>query len=693
MPRSQKNHTQELNRLEQLIYTGHFQEALQGLEILEQQKDLSPIDHLTCRLLKSRLLTRLGEYKKGLQLAKAVYKESQQRQKRLQIVDAIIVMSETLDRLGKIDEGLNAIEKGEYELILLENEHPTEVPLRKASILLRKGNIFWKKGNLDQALEFCQQSLSIFETLDHKYHISVAHNNLGVIYYEKGDLDRALESYQQSLILRKELGHKQAIAISLNNLGNLYIVKGDLDRGLEYHQQSLALRKELGNKHYIATSLNNLGMIFHLKGELDHALEYLQQCLILWEELGNKHYIAEALNNLGSIYSQKGELDPALVYLEQSLTLREELGNNFYTAHTLFQLISVTIDKTTFEKTKRYLQRLHHINDQENNKVISQRYRVAEAMLLKTSTRARSRGKAEELFEQVVEEEIIDHELMVIALLNLCDLLLIELRSSDEPEVLNEVKTHVTKLLEIAKQQQSHWLLTEVYVLQSKLSLVELDIQGARRFLDQAQFIAEERGLRRLAMQISNEHDILLNQLSQWEDFIDRRVSLAERSELARLEEQVVRMIRKRTAKLPEPSQEEPELLVIIGADSGLSMFSKTFHCDRSVQEHLIAGFLTAINAFIRDAFAVRGSIERIKHQEYTILLQPIDPFLVCYVFKGPSYFALQKLSQFTEALQASEMVWRALTDALQAGRVPRVGMAQQEVEELVTEIFRISVE
>ena len=60
------------------------------------------------------------------------------------------------------------------------------------------------------------------------------------------------------------------------------------------------------------------------------------------------------------------------------------------------------------------------------------------------------------------------------------------------------------------------------------------------------------------------------------------------------------------------------------------------------------------------------------------------------YVFQGPSYFALQKLDQFTEALQASTKVWRALTEALQTRRFIAEG---SPVEALVAEMFPAPVE
>jgi len=47
------------------------------------------------------------------------------------------------------------------------------------------------------------------------------------------------------------------------------------------------------------------------------------------------------------------------------------------------------------------------------------------------------------------------------------------------------------------------------------------------------------------------------------------------------LDDMLVRMVQKHVTEIPELPQEEPELLLIIGMDSGFSVFSKTFRVDR----------------------------------------------------------------------------------------------------------------
>ncbi|MFX0183856.1 MAG: hypothetical protein ACFE95_12300, partial [Candidatus Hodarchaeota archaeon] len=366
----------------------------------------------------------------------------------------------------------------------------------------------------------------------------------------------------------------------------------------------------------------------------------------------------------------------------------EGLGTNLDNSITLFNMISVETQRNLIENSENYLKKLNEINDKENNMVINQIYRLAKALVLKTSDRVVKQAEAQQLFQEIADEEIIQHEINVIAMKNLCDLLIQELRTSGQDEVLIEIKGILERLLAIAKNQQSDSLLVETYLIQSKIALLELDINSARQLLSQAQQIAEEKGLRGLAVIVSRDYDSLLSQIGQWDDFVDRDVTIGERLELAELESMVTRMIRKK-ADITELSEEESVLFLILGR-SGMSMYSKHFISESLLPDQLIGGFLTAINAFTQQAFSESGSIEGIKHKEYTILMKPVEPFLCCYVFKGPSYYPLQKLQNFSETLKLSDIVLDILAEASNIGKDVSEDPA---VNELVSRIFLSSPE
>ena len=68
---------------------------------------------------------------------------------------------------------------------------------------------------------------------------------------------------------------------------------------------------------------------------------------------------------------------------------------------------------------------------------------------------------------------------------------------------------------------------------------------------------------------------------------------------------------------------------------------------------------MSAFNTFSSEIFS--KSIDRIRIGENIILINPVEPFLTCYVIKGQSYPALQKLTRFTEAIKENSEIWQAL--------------------------------
>ncbi|MFX1254597.1 MAG: tetratricopeptide repeat protein [Promethearchaeota archaeon] len=536
----------KLIQVEKFINEGKFNDALQIVEIFEKRKEITPIDHLTCQLLKSTILNKQGHFKTVLKLTEEILTESRNLGQPLQQIDTLLIKAEALWRLGKFDESFKTIEQGEQVFKKLPRKPSEKVARREALLLFQKGTIYRLRGDYDRALAHHEKALAIQKLTNNKIAIAESLDCLGLIYDLKGDLDQALEYHQQSLTLKETVGNKQSIAASLNNIGIIYYLKGDLDQALKNYEQSLTYFREIGNKHYIAAALTNIGIIYRIKGELERALENYQQSLDLRRDTANKQEIARLLSNIGMIYTQKDQWEEALEYHQRSLALQEEIGNNRDMAITLFQLIHMHLDKNSLDEAQHYLHRLDEINNQGENKAISQRLRLAKALMMKSSTRVRNKLKAAEFLEEIAEEEIIDHRLSIIALLSLCDLLLFELRISGDQEVLDELQARVTKLQEIAKRQHSHWLLAETYVLKSKLALLDLDIQGAQQFLDQAQLIAEKRGFQKLVIKILSEQASFRKQIDKWKLLSEQNASMTERSELAQLESLLLRIAHKK---------------------------------------------------------------------------------------------------------------------------------------------------
>ncbi|MFW9997823.1 MAG: tetratricopeptide repeat protein, partial [Candidatus Odinarchaeota archaeon] len=454
----------------------------------------------------------MGDHEESLKLSKCALDMSKKGKEDLKTLDAQVMVISACLSLGKFEDALNTIIEAESLINTLSSDQSRVAQMRamlihqkgryyiqkgdysrslkyyQQSLSIREelgnkdeiadslhniGTCYWYKGELTQGLEYLQQGLALRKELDNKLDIAGSLNNIGIIYHQKGELNQALEYYQQSLALKKLFSNKSGIANTLNNIGIIYHQKGELSQALEYYQQSLKLRKELDNEQDIAESLNNIGLIYKDKGELDEALDHLQDCLVIFQKLDDKQNIAETLNNIGVLYSQKNMLEQALDYLQKSLHQKMAIGGNVSLAYTLSGLITISTEMSSLDRARHYLQQLQDINKGEKNKEIDLHYRISKAtILLKTDPGTYERLSfsslhamiknvvtAQEMFQQITEEEMIECTLTVEAIFNLCEILIVELKTFENEESLEEIKRLTSRLLSIGKDQCSFSLL------------------------------------------------------------------------------------------------------------------------------------------------------------------------------------------------------------------------------------------
>ena len=367
----------------------------------------------------------------------------------------------------------------------------------------------------------------------------------------RDSLKLAEKAYKES----QRLNNKKQSVESLLPLARSLLVLGELDKGFEKLEACKELLKTLMGKSKeikrLDTQLNRfLGNFYGYKGDQRQALLYLEEALSLAQEIGDKGLICILFNSIGETYRKLGELNRALECAERGLVLHEEYFINTNTmnlAYLLTTLIETCINKSDFKEAKKYLQRLEQLNHQEDNKIINLFYRSYKADILMSTPRARNRVLAEDLFRQIVEEEIINFEIWVWALINLCDLLLVELRMTNIDEIVDEIRPLIEHLSEIAEKKHLNWLIVEAYILKAKLSLLTFNIKQAKRFLTQAQQIAERFGLNKLATKISDEYEDLLKKSDLWEKLEEINAPMSDRLELARLDEQIEVIVKNRT--------------------------------------------------------------------------------------------------------------------------------------------------
>ncbi|MFX1280265.1 MAG: tetratricopeptide repeat protein [Promethearchaeota archaeon] len=608
----------------QLIDEGKLDEAFTLLNNYQQKEGLDHQDKTSCHLLQCQILFWQGKLKELIKRTEDMYKESKDNEINLSNVDNLLIMTHALVRIDRFDKASDLIKQGEELLNQIPQKLTKAYKQREAYLAFIKGYYYNWKRNPD-------------------------------------DADLALKYLGNSLVIREELGIQQEISESLKQIAwNLLIFKGEMDRALKYAKQSLSLAKESRKKYYIASSFHVLGLIYASLGDYDSCIEVNEKGLELFKELNNNYGMTLILNNLSSDYKMKGDMDHALDCIEQAMRLNRDLGalRTLVVNHDF--LIQILIEKGDLERAQQSLNDFKRLNTQLKSKSLGLWYLIDKALLLKASFNTHDRRKAEEIFVQLLETGDLTHDASYTVLINLCELLLNELRTTNELSVLDKLNQFLGQLLMLAEESHSYWIMGETYLLLAKLALLSLDLKEARRLLTQGQQIAEKYGIKLLAMKISNEHDDLLKQLKMWENLKESSSSLKERMDFAQLNEQMENIVRRRALKAQTPSEEEPIFLLIV-SEGGKPIFSQSFGDDQSFQDYIYGGFFTAINSFIIEKFS--EGLDRATFGDHTLLMNSVSPFLMCYVYKGQSYAAEQRIRYFIEELQDDKDIWQTFKD------------------------------
>lgn len=689
----------KLSEVEQLISYGEYKKALDLLNATEKKKQLSDDEILLKKYIQIFIHLDEGEFQKGRDIADDLLVDSIKKNNILRSIDAYIGKTENTICLGFYEESSELIQKGLDLLLNIKNKSSREYKYRKAYIKFLKARISQDTHDIIKAIKFFKESYEIRKEIDDKFGLLYTllnwgvsmsaigdfikgekylnkslklakelNNNIGIIWiwiytgwikYHIGELDTALSLANKCLSFYEPKNYDYTSTHCLDLLGNCYLAKGNLKKALFYFEKNLELRLKKGYKNQIAQSYYSIGKVYRQKGELKRSLAYYNKVLKSTEIKEDPIAKPTYLSTIGKIYGELGDFQKAKKYLleaydvlqKRKIVVYRYLNFDISIAKTIHYIIDLSVNNNDLEDMNYYLEELHKLSNQfPNLKQIRQLYRLDQAIILKSSSRLMDKMEAWTIFKGIAEEDTNDHEISIEAMTNLCELLIYELEVTGNNELLKEIEELSNNLLKISKSQYLYHVMVETYFFKAKISLLKLNIDNARLLLTKAQKIARDHDLFRLAQKMSSEHDSLLANLDQWDDLIIKKIPLQERVNYSRHEFLFSKMIRSKIDKLPN-TKDIPVYFVILYPYDGRCLYSKAFEDITIDDGNLIASFISAINLFGKEALSSTGSIDRIRHGDYLIILQSKKDFLFGYVFKGQSYSAKAKLDKFIENL------------------------------------------
>lgn len=516
-----------LKEIEGLLKLKKFDQASLAIE------KLPPENRLDGMILKSKILEREGNINQALTLEKHALKESKKKE-----IPLLVQPSYSLRIYHELNKTTPDMPSIQADICAKYNPYSEIVDLQE------------QKEELNLALKYLENHVTT-----HKKHViesGMVFYFIGCFHELRGELTVALDYHKRCLkllethpILYRDHLNQLLISYQLQTIGGIYASKGNSDLALDYYRSSLNISKEISDDHGIAYALIEMSYVYGLKGELNQALELIYQSMKIFSDLEQQDGILRCLLTSGMLYKQDGKPNLALKYLEEAWThLKGKGGTTTYRilrSSCLFYLSLVAQDLGSPEQAEIQFQRYSVIfqktHKQERDKLFNLRYHFVEAIALKMKTRGRWKLQAIQKFQEILDDEIIQYEITILSILNLWELLLLEMKISDEEEVtLQEIKSLNEKFSQITQNQNLPlFIMISFFILQAKLSLVEGDFEKASDLLTDAERVVAEEKLDTLLSQVQREQTKLQTELEKWKGMIRRNVSIVERMELARV--------------------------------------------------------------------------------------------------------------------------------------------------------------
>jgi pentatricopeptide repeat protein len=321
---------------------------------------------------------------------------------------------------------------------------------------------------------------------------------------------------------------------SIQMVANSYRHQGKLDKALEYFEKMMQYR-DLPYTSY-AYPIRYIGYILQTRGEIDTGLQHYQTSLNLFKSMdinddNNITPIARTYQNIASIYYLKADFDTALIYNDKSLQVNSarKLKNPRFTVDLLYYKILTLLEQEKINAAEVSFNQISDLNKEHPNPIIEQLYNLTKAMLLKRSKRIKQKAEAQQLLESIVQGSVLNHEYSVVAMQNLCDMLIDEMASDFDDDTFKEAKNVIHDLLQLAEDQQLHLVKVHTLLLQARFDMIQDNVEAGQSKVENAESMCKKHNLNQLLEHV-NKFRVMYNaELEKWQAIVRGNVTMKER--------------------------------------------------------------------------------------------------------------------------------------------------------------------
>ncbi|MFX1507329.1 MAG: tetratricopeptide repeat protein, partial [Promethearchaeota archaeon] len=362
-------------------------------------------------------------------------------------------------------------------------------------------------GKYPEALAYFKEGLKQAQSVKDYYYEGAYLIEIGHTYEKMGDLRKAMEQYRKAERIFSTINHEKGVISAIIKIGEIYRSKGMLEKSLHKFQESLTFAKEVNSKDNIVRALLKIGLVYELKKDFSDAHKYYIQGL---DEI-------QGFERGGASAELKAEILYSIIRNQFQLSLKTNA-------------------------LKEYLKQIEQIYAKWKIEQIQHIYLLAEALILKNTTRLARKFESQQLFYQLIARKDVHYKFRVEAILELCDLLLEEIKITGNLDLVKEINALLDTIIEKSQTENLYSIIIQIHLIKSKTSLLELKFEESQTILDQAFHIAKENQQEELIANILEEKRLLSEKKQTWEKY-GIKSSLQERVTILQLDTLINKII------------------------------------------------------------------------------------------------------------------------------------------------------
>ncbi len=178
--------------------------------------------------------------------------------------------------IGKAQYSIHNIQEAEYYFKqAFDNAYKVDDDRLRGTALVELSTIYFSKKKYTDAIQNCQNAITIFERLNNQEGLGVACNTLGVIYREQKEFIKAASQFNQALIYFESIGEIKQISNVYHNVGTVFLAQKKYQNALHYLNRSIEISKGSGLKPQMYNTYRVMSDAYKDLGQTQKALEYM----------------------------------------------------------------------------------------------------------------------------------------------------------------------------------------------------------------------------------------------------------------------------------------------------------------------------------------------------------------------------------------------------------------------------------